>query len=187
MSLPRYAARTAGFALLYLLATVAGMQTPSAGGVHLLWPAAAVGAIWLVAQSRFGRRGLDVVALSTAAALIPATEHTLIGTFALAAVQAVPAVLFAWLLARWLPGYWLGHGDRFRRTAPTITRLAAAAGTAAAAGAVLHSLGDFSPAGAGFLLVRDGTTVLLAVLATRALAVPRYRSGIEKRRHLRRA
>jgi hypothetical protein len=50
----RYGVRITGFALLYLLALVAGDAT---GGVA--WPAAAVGAIWLVAQA--GKSHLTVV------------------------------------------------------------------------------------------------------------------------------
>src|SRR5262245_803657 len=124
MSLSRYAARTAGFALLYLLATVAGRWT-EVGGVHLAWPAAAVGAVWLLAQAPYGRRNLDVIALAVTAALLPATSTGFLAALAAAVPQVVPALLFAWLSERWLPGFWRGHGDRFRRLGPTVIRLAA--------------------------------------------------------------
>ena len=72
MSLSRYAFRTAGFGELYLLATWAGLATASSGaGVRLLWPAAVVAALWLVAQARYGYRNLDVIALSVLAVLAP--------------------------------------------------------------------------------------------------------------------
>lgn len=165
----RYAWWTAGFAALYLLATVAGRATGD--GVPPFWPAAAVGAVWLVAQARFGLRRLDVIALATAAAVVPATGHGILAALALAVPEVVPAVLFAWLLERWLPGYWRGHGDRFRRPGPTLARLAAAAATAAAAGALLRSVvaGEFAALDAGYLLVRDASAVLLTILVVRAV------------------
>ena len=169
MSIPRYAARTAGFALLYLAATLAGALT-TVDGVALLWPATAVGAAWLLAQARFGRRDLDVVALGVAAAVVPATGHSLLAALALAAVQVLPALLLARLLDRWLPGYWLGHGGR--RTGQSLARLAAIATTAAVAGAVLGyaaAAGDLGPAAAGYPVLRDTTAVLVVVLVTRAL------------------
>ncbi|MGK5682822.1 hypothetical protein [Actinoplanes sp. URMC 104] len=168
----RYALRTAGFAASYLLATVAGLHTAESGaGVRLLWPAAVIGALWLVAQARSGRRNLDVIALSVTAVLAPGGSTDPLTAFAHAVPQVVPALLFAWLFDRWLPGYWLGHGDRFRRPGPTLARLAAAATLAAISGAVLSQVVDpgLSAGEAGYLVVRDTTAVLLAVLATRGV------------------
>ncbi|WP_433364016.1 hypothetical protein ACQPZX_33220 [Actinoplanes sp. CA-142083] len=164
MSLSRYGARTAGFALLYLLALVAGDATDG-----VVWPAAAVGAIWLVAQAGLGPRRFDMLAMMVLSALVPMTDDLLAG-LSQAVPQVVPAVLFAWLLERWLPGYWRGHGDRFRRRETTLARLAGAAASAAAAGAILQSvalIADFDPAEAGYALVRDTVTVLAAVLLAR--------------------
>jgi hypothetical protein len=172
VSIPRYAARTAAFAALHVLATLAGLWTAvGTTGVHLLWPAAVVGAIWLLAQSPFGRRDLDVIALSVVSVLVPVADKGMLGAFALATAQVVPALLAAWLVDRWLPGWWRGHGDRFRRTGPTLTRLGAAASIAAAAGAVLYAIVvpfDLSAAEACYVFVRDATAVLLALLAVRA-------------------
>lgn len=170
MSLPRYALRTTGFAVLYLLATLGGLATTeSAGGVRLLWPAAVAGALWVVAQARYGRRNLDVIALSVVAVLAPGNGDGLLDAFVQAVPQVVPAVLFAWLFDRWLPGYWLGHGDRFRRLGRSLGRLAGAATLAALAGAVLSKVIDagLSFPEAGYVIVRDATALLLAVLAAR--------------------
>ena len=178
MSLSRYSLRTAGFAALYLVATVAGLATVgSAGGVRLLWPAAVVAAVWLVAQARWGRRNIDVIALTVVAVLAPGNGNgngngnDLLYTFVQAVPQVVPAVIFAWLFDRWLPGYWLGHGDRFRRVGPSLARLAAAAVLAALAGAVLHKVinADLTFPEAGYVMVRDATAVLLTVLAARGV------------------
>ncbi|WP_127502138.1 hypothetical protein [Actinoplanes solisilvae] len=170
MSPFRYALRTAGFAALYLLATFAGLATTeSAGGVRLLWPAAVAGALWMVAQARCGRRNLDVIALSVVAVLAPGNGDGLLHAFVQAVPQVVPAVLFAWLFDRWLPGYWLGHGDRFRTVGRSLARLAGAASLAALAAAALLKVVDteLSVAEAGYVIARDTTALLLAVLAFR--------------------
>ena len=146
--------------------------------MQLIWPAAAVGALWLVAQAPYGRRNLDVIALGTAAALVPATNTGFLAALAMAAAQAVPALLFAWLTNRWTPGYWLGHGDRFRRLGPTVLRLAAAAGIAAVAGAALQHIvrqDTTTAAVTAYLLLRDTTAVLAAMLVART--VRRRRTG----------
>ncbi len=172
MSLSRYALRTAGFAALYLVATFAGLATAGSGaGVRVLWPAAAAGALWLVAQARAGRRNLDVIALAVLAVLLPLGGSGILSDFTQAVPQVVPALIFAWLFDRWLPGYWLGHGDRFRRAGPSLLRLAAAATLAALSGAVLQKILDDGLAYGelGYLILRDGTAVLLAVLAARGL------------------
>ncbi|WP_250030185.1 hypothetical protein [Paractinoplanes maris] len=172
MSLTRYALRTVGFAALYLLATVAGQATAvSDSGVRVLWPAAVAGALWLVAQGRYGRRNLDVIALAVVAVLAPGHGDGLLHSFAQAVPQVVPALLFAWLLDRWVPGYWLGHGDRFRRPGPALARLAAAAALSALAAAVLLQIvsTDLAVGEAGYVVVRDATALMLTVLAARAL------------------
>ncbi|MDY7084984.1 MAG: hypothetical protein SYR96_07760 [Actinomycetota bacterium] len=171
MSLSRYALRTAGFGALYLLATFAGST--------LFWPAAVVGALWLVAQGRYGRRNLDVIALSVMAVLAPGPGDGLLHAFVQAVPQVVPAVLFAVLFDRWLPGFWLGHGDRFRRRGPAVGRLAGAAGLAGLTGAVLYKVVDTSLGfgDVGYALLRDTVCVLLAVLAVRAVRQMLSRHG----------
>ena len=153
MSFSRYLARTAGFALVYLLALVAGSAT---GGI--VWPAAAVGAIWLVAQAGHGPRRYGVLAMTVLSALAPTTGDLLAG-LTQAVPQVVPAVLFAALVQRW---------QGRNRTAV----VAAAAATAAAAGVVLQGVvaaADFDWAFAGYALARDTVTVLAAVLLIRRL------------------
>ncbi|MCY1139402.1 hypothetical protein OWR29_15490 [Actinoplanes sp. Pm04-4] len=172
MSMVRYALRTAGFAALYLLATVAGLATPaSSSGVRLFWPAAVVGALWLVAQARFGRRNLDVIALAVVAVLAPGSGDGLLHSFVQAVPQVVPALLFAWLFDRWLPGYWLGHGDRFRRVGPSLARLAGVAALGGLSAAVLLKVvnTELGFGEAGYVLVRDAAALVLVVLAARGV------------------
>ncbi|XVV08774.1 hypothetical protein ACQP2X_28450 [Actinoplanes sp. CA-131856] len=159
MSLARYGARSAGFALLYLLALFAGDALDGA-----LWPAAAVGAVWLVAQGAHGPRRFDAMAMLVLAALVPDTDDLLSGVIQ-AIPQVIPAVLFAWLLDRWLPLYWHGvKGD--------LARLAGASGIAAVAGAVLQSVlfaSDFTLGTAGWAVVRDFLAVAVTVVVIREI------------------
>lgn len=184
MSWSRYAARTAGFALLYVLATVAGGWTEVAG-VHLLWPAAAVGAVWLVAQATYGKRNLDVIALGVLATLLPGSSTGILTALAMAMPQVVPALIFAWLTDRWLPGFWLGHGDRFRRFGRTVARLAAISAVASVAGVMLRhivSQEEVSAAVTGYPVLRDTVAVFVAVLVVRAARLrgtgPRAGAGL---------
>ncbi|MCO8270208.1 hypothetical protein M1L60_06325 [Actinoplanes sp. TRM 88003] len=178
----RYVLRTAAFAALYLAATVAGLATAgSASGVRLLWPAAVAGALWLVAQGRYGRRNLDVIALSVVAVLAPGSDGGLLHSFVQAVPQVVPALLFAWLFDRRLPGYWLGHGDRFRRTGPALARLAGVAAIAGLSAAALLKVvnTDLGFGEAGYVVVRDATALVLTVLVARVVRRLVTRRGAE--------
>jgi hypothetical protein len=151
LSFSRYLARTAGFALVYLLALFVGSAT---GGI--VWPAAAVGAVWLVAQAGRGPGRYDVLAMAVLSALAPPTDDLLAG-LTQAVPQVVPAVLFAELVRR-------------RQGRNRTAVVAAAAVTAAAAGVVLHGVvaaAGFDWGLAGYALVRDTVTVLAAVLLIR--------------------
>ncbi|MBG0561000.1 hypothetical protein [Actinoplanes aureus] len=171
---PRYAARTAAFAAVYLAAFLASGPL----GPAVLVPPIAVAALWLVAQSRYGLRRFDVIALTTASMVAATLEGAGILLCLAVAVWAVaPAVLFAVLLERWLPGYWLGHGDRFRRPRASLGRLAGAAALTAVAGLVIQEVtnpGTGSVA-AGLQLLRDTAAIVLPILAVRA--VRRTRAG----------
>ncbi|GAA0480922.1 hypothetical protein Ade02nite_56070 [Paractinoplanes deccanensis] len=166
MSIARYGARSAGFALLYLLALVAGQALDGA-----LWPAAAVGAVWLVAQGAHGPRRFDALVMMVLAALVPDTDALLAGVTQ-ALPQVLPAVLFAWLLDRWLPLYWQGLGERFYGAWPALGRLAGAAAVAGLSGAVLRSVlfpADFAAGEAVWAVLRDTLSVAVTILVVRAI------------------
>ncbi|GIF23043.1 hypothetical protein BJ973_000599 [Actinoplanes tereljensis] len=153
MSFSRFVARTAGFALVYLLALFAGTATDG-----IVWPAAAVGAIWLLAQDGHGPRRYGILTMMVLSALVPATGDLLAG-LTQAVPQVVPAVLFVWLVQRW-------SGNR-------TAVVAGAATTAAVSGVVLQGVvagADFDWGFAGYALVRDTVTVLAAVLLIRLVA-----------------
>ncbi|GAA0554545.1 hypothetical protein GCM10010172_41460 [Paractinoplanes ferrugineus] len=153
MSPARYLARTAGFAVSYLLALIVGSATDG-----IVWPAAAVGAIWLVAQAGHGPLRYGVLPMMVLSALVPSTDDLLVG-LAQAVPQVVPAVLFAWLVQR-------------RQSRNRTAVIAVAAATAAAAGVVLQGVvaaADLDWATAGYALARDTVTVLAAMVLIRHL------------------
>jgi hypothetical protein len=168
----RYAARTAAFAAVYLVA----FRASGPLGLALIVPPAVVGALWLAAQSRYALRRFDVIALATVSMVAATLEGADVLTAAAVGVGAVvPALLFAVLLDRWLPGYWLGHGDRFRRTRTAVARLAGAAALTAVTALVLQAVTrpGVEPLLAGLQLVRDTAVIVLLTLATRAVRRPR--------------
>jgi hypothetical protein len=167
VSIPRYALRSAAFAAAYLAAFLAVAATPFSP-----LPPLAVGAIWLAAQTGFARRRFDVILLATTAAVAATLEGaSLLLSFTVAVWAVVPALVFAMLLERWLPGYRQGHGDRFRRPRAALARLAGAAALAAATGVVLTGVIDtgFDPVTVLVHLVRDAIALTLVTLAVRAV------------------
>ncbi|MEV6305891.1 hypothetical protein AB0M02_41210 [Actinoplanes sp. NPDC051861] len=164
-----YAARAAAFATAYVAVFWASAEYLAP--VPALIPPIAVGALWLVAQTRFAKRRLDVIALATAGAVAATLQGAgLLMCLVVAAGAVAPPLLFAVLLQRWLPGYWLGHGDRFRSTRAALGRLAGAAALAAVTGFALYGLSLSSISVAEALLQLGGVTavLVLAVLAVRA-------------------
>lgn len=110
MTVSRSAGRTAGFALLYVIAMYAGRQTViDSTNLSLVWPAAGLLAVWFVVQRRSRWRWLDVVAL---AAITVAVDRATGASPALALWFVVPnllqAFVFTYLFDRWLPGLWIG-------------------------------------------------------------------------------
>jgi hypothetical protein len=178
VSNPRYALRSAAFAAAYLAAFLAAAATP-------FWPLAPLvaGAIWLAAQTGSGRRRFDVIMLATTAAVAATLEGAgLLMSLTVAVWAVVPALVFATLLERWLPGYWRGHGDRFRRPRAALGPLAGAAALTAAAGAVLTGVIDTGsdPVTAMFALARDTAALFLATLTVRVFRRSRspHRAGL---------
>lgn len=171
---PRYAARTAAFAAGYLASFwLAGLLGPA-----MLLSPVAVGAFWLVAQTRYRLRRFDVIALATTSMVAATLAGAGLLTMVTAGVSAVvPALLFAVLLERGLPGYWLGHGDRFRQQRSTLARLAGAAVLTAVTALVLQEVTDpgAGPLPAGLQLLRDTAVIVLLTLAVRAVRRTRAR------------
>jgi hypothetical protein len=181
MSLARYSIRTASFAALYLVVTLLGQLTEvGRTGVALCWPAAVVGALWLLAQAPYRMLRFDVIALATVAASVAVTSHGILAALALAVPQVVPAVLVVFLAQRRLPAAGAGTGA-------VLVRLAGIAAAAAASGAILHGvidLGGFTAPEAGYLILRDTVSVLLALLALHFLRRKPDGTGPTRRGHL---
>ncbi|GAA2898372.1 hypothetical protein Acy02nite_84320 [Actinoplanes cyaneus] len=175
MTVARYAARTTAFAVVYLL--VYWMAD-----LYLILPPV-VAAVWMLTQGHWGLRRFDVIALVTvtvAAAI--AGGATMLSGFGRAAVITAPALLFAVLVERWLPGWWQGHGDRFRAWHVSLGKVAGAAAVSAVAFLVLFTTMFGVPA-LGFLgmPVVQTVAVLLVALAGRTMkrqATKRQRPGL---------
>ena len=164
---PRHVLRSAVFAAAYLAAFLVSALIPVFPVPPLL-----VGGIWLTVQAGHVPRRLDVIAMSTMAMVAATLQGAgLLLSAAVAVWSVVPALIFAVLLEQWLPGYWQGHGDRFRRPQVALGRLAGAAALTAAASLVLRGVidTDIAPVAVGLQFVRDAAVLMLVPLAVRVL------------------
>lgn len=175
MSTNNYVVRSAALAVGYL--GVAWAATGPLAMSPVVLPAVAVAALWLVAQARYGRHRFDVITLATATAVAATLNGAgLLLSLTYAVVGTIPAVLFVMTLNRMLPGYWLGHGDRFRRRGVVLGKLAAASAVAAVTSAVLREVVDpssMTAGGAVFAAIRDTLLVMLVVWTARSYRLSR--------------
>lgn len=166
MTASRYALRSAAFVAAYLAVFLICAAFP--------WfplPALTVAAVWLTAQTVAGRRRLDVIMLATTAMVgATLTGAGLLMCAVVAIIAVVPALLYTVLMERRLPGFWLGHGDRFRRPRTALIQLARIAPLAAAGSVVLAGVADtgLGLGTAALHFVTGTVTLFLAPLAVRA-------------------
>ncbi|MFC4071106.1 hypothetical protein [Actinoplanes subglobosus] len=178
MSNPRYVLRSAVFVTVYLAAFFGVLLIP----ILPLAPVV-VAAVWLIAQAGHGLRRFDVIMLATTAAVAATIQGAgLMMSLTVAVWAVLPALLFAVLVERWLPGYWRGHGDRFRRPATALPLLAGAALLTAAVSAVIWGVIDTGSSASDAVIpfVRDAAVLFLAPLTVntvRRLRSPR-RAGL---------
>jgi PAS domain S-box-containing protein len=188
MTVSRSAARTAGFALLYVIATYAGRLTVmDSTNLSLVWPAAGVLAVWFVVQRGSRWRWLDVVALAVATVAVNAATGA---TPALAVWFIVPnllqAFVFTYLFGRWLPGMWTGPGGgRPLSKLHELWRLIAAAALSSMCGAAIGPAGlwlltgQYSGEATAVWLARNTISVLLVgVAAHRVGRLVRWRGPL---------
>ncbi|AGZ40081.1 ATP-binding protein [Actinoplanes friuliensis] len=166
--------RTAGFGLVYLLATYLGRLTVMDGtSLSLVWPAAGVLALWFVAQRTSRWKWLDVAVL----AVITMVVNTQTGAPArLAAVfvvaNLVQALVFAHLLERWVPGLWSTGGRPLARLSE-LWGLVGAATVSTTASALIGPTGIWLDSGhyswtsAAVWLARNTVSILLIGVAAR--------------------
>ncbi|AGL16518.1 ATP-binding protein [Actinoplanes sp. N902-109] len=135
--------RTLAFTALYVLATYAGRKTVmDATNLSLVWPAAGVSAVWFVAQRTSPWRWLDAVALAGVTIVVnTATGASWQLAVFFVAANLAQAVMFAWLLARWLPQLWGAGGVQPLARLQDLWRLVAAAFISTACGALLGPTG----------------------------------------------
>ncbi len=175
MTASRYVLRSAAFVAAYLVVFLVCATSP--------WfpvPAVAVAAIWLTAQGRFGQRRFDVIMLATTAAVGATLDGaSLLMCAVVAILTVVPALFYAMVMDRRLPGYWLGHGDRFRRPRAALVKLARIAPLTAFTSLVLEGVADtgFDVGPALLRAAALAVVLFLAPLAVRATRTHSDRQG----------
>ncbi|MFB9890769.1 ATP-binding protein [Planobispora takensis] len=131
--------RTAMFAALHLAATLAGRMELAGGETFgLVWPAAGVGALWLLVQRHERSRWLDMLAMVTIFVVVNLlTDSTLPSALFFTAVNVAQILVFLRVLSRACPDLWdsppWGAFERVRH----LWGLLAAAAAAAAVGALV--------------------------------------------------
>ncbi|MEU4159012.1 ATP-binding protein [Actinoplanes sp. NPDC026670] len=179
MRLPMAVPPVVGYAVLHLIAVLAGAGTTIGDpGEPMIWPAFGIAAMWLVAsgESRWRWAATGAIGLFTAAGMA-ATGAGLGIALVEGLVAMLGAVVFAIVVVR-LPGLQPpAAGARPLLSLPDLWDLLLCAGVAALAGNLLRIAGDlvldgertFSVTGAAALFLRDIVAVLVFGTATRLL------------------
>jgi hypothetical protein len=110
------------FALLNAAASLLGRATrvPDAE-VSLVWPAAGVSVLWLVARARRPWPWLDPLVLALSTGVVVAATGASLATAVVGALAAtVQAVVCAWVLARRAPAVWAARGTQQLRRVPEL-------------------------------------------------------------------
>ncbi|WP_425393504.1 ATP-binding protein [Actinokineospora enzanensis] len=174
-------ARTLGFALLYLLATVAGRMTVmDSTNLSLVWPAAGVAVLWFRAQRHLPTRWVDVTALSAITLVVNmATGASAAACAVFVAANLAQAWGFVLLLDRWRPTL-LTEGFRGPRDLSALLAaafLATLSGTAVGPTGLWLLTGHYSWLATAVWLARNITGILLVGAVGLCLA-----RGVEVRR-----
>lgn len=136
------------FVVAYAVAAYAGRLTVNDdASLSLVWPAAAVSVLWLVARAGQSWPWLDVVLLTIVSVAVPLQSGTPVAQALLWAVAAsLQAVVCAVVVARRIRRVWLARGGRALRLNEFVWFVAAAACGALASGSVV-ALGGAAHAG----------------------------------------
>ncbi|NMO52282.1 histidine kinase [Actinoplanes sp. TBRC 11911] len=185
MTPSRHLLRTLAFAVLYLLATLAGRLTIMDGtNLSLVWPAAGVAAVWFAVQGGSRRIAYDALGLSIITMLVnvlTGAPAALAGVFVLA--NLVQAGLFAYLIRRWLPSLWGAGGDEQITRSWQLWRLVAITALATLAGVLVGPTGmwllngEYSPTAAAVWIARNSAGTLLVGTALLRLGALRRKGG----------
>ncbi|PRX19792.1 phospho-acceptor domain-containing protein [Actinoplanes italicus] len=170
----------AGFAVLHLIAVLAGARTTLGDpGLPMIWPAAGVAVLWLVNRRESRWRWVDMVAIGviTFGGLAAAGAGIEVALLEIAPAMVGPMV-FIVAAGRWLPGLWAGpDGGRSLARLGELWRLLLCAALASVTGTLLHVVGElaagadggFSGLGTVTRLVRDTVAVVLFGVALRRI------------------
>ncbi|MER7280223.1 ATP-binding protein [Dactylosporangium sp. NPDC000244] len=131
--------RTAAWALVYLLATVAGRKTILDGSnLSLVWPAAGVSVLWFAAQRKARVRWADPVALTVITLVVNlATGATLLLALWFVVANLAQVTVFTRMLHRLSPHLWGAGGDEQLSRSADLWRLLLATCAGAGAGALV--------------------------------------------------
>jgi PAS domain-containing protein len=158
------------FTALYAAACVAGRATRLEGaGVSLVWPAAGVSVLWLVARARRPWPWLDVLALAvTTAVVVRLTGATLLVSVIGATASTLQAVVCVAVVARYAPYVWAARGYQQLRRVPDLWAVVLGAALGATLSAPLAALGvvvggQASPWDAALLWSARNTVSMLAI------------------------
>ncbi|GAA3141186.1 hypothetical protein GCM10010466_35240 [Planomonospora alba] len=179
--------RTAAFAVLYAAAVLAGRMDLIGGTeLGLMWPAAGVGAVWLLAQRHERSGWLDVTllgAISLVGNLV--TEAGLQLSAALAAANVVQLLIFLYVFARSCPLAWGAPGwggfERVQHLWGLLAATLAGAGVGALIGpAALAAFdGRWSAVSAAVWLARNCVSiVVITALGLRLGRLSERRPGV---------
>lgn len=130
------------FAVVYAAACLLGRATRVEGAtVSLVWPAAGVSVLWLVARARRPWPWLDLVVLTlTTAAVVRLTGSTPVAAAVGAAAATAQAVVCVAVVARYAPHLWAARGHRQLRRVPDLWVVVLGAALGAALSAPLAEL-----------------------------------------------
>lgn len=139
---PRDLRTVAGFLALYVAASVLGRMTVLEGAtVSLVWPAAGISVLWLLARARRPWPWVDALALLACTWVVSFLTGAPVRTGLIGAVAAVvQAVVCAAVLARLAPAVWAARGAHQLRRLPDLWWLTLGAATGAAISAPLIEL-----------------------------------------------
>nr|BFE64870.1 hypothetical protein GCM10020063_093960 [Dactylosporangium thailandense] len=131
--------RTAAWALVYLLATVAGRKTIMDGSsLSLVWPAAGVSVLWFAAQRKARVRWADPVALAVITLVVNlATGATPLLALWFVVANLAQVAVFTRMLHRLSPHLWGAGGDGQLSRSADLWRLLLATCAGAGAGALV--------------------------------------------------
>ena len=187
--LARPAVRRVAFFTAYVVTGLLGRRTIiDEGSLSLVWPAAGVAVLWLLASRTWRERWLDLALLAAATGVVNGLTGASVGLTAVFVVtNVVQAVVATWLLRRGAATLWGAGGGGTLTTAARFSALVSAAFAAAVVGAAIGAGGTWLVADMAswprtLLWWGRNFTGILAVVALGHLLLHRWWFGTDQTR-----